>query len=32
MKLYGKIKGNNSKDMKARVIIIVYDTSSHHAL
>ena len=32
-KLYGKqSKGNNSKDMKARIMILVHDTSSHHAL
>ena len=29
MKLYGKIKGHYSYDMKARVIILVHDTSSH---
>ena len=27
-----KIKGNNSKDMKARVIILEHDISSYHAL
>ena len=32
-KLYGKeSKGNNYKDMKARVMVFVRDTSSHHAL
>ena len=32
-KLYGKLsKGNNSIDMKASVMVLAHDTSSHHAL